>query len=157
MELHVVDPPPDRSLLENENFTLEQDTLGNWYFVNKHDHKIIRANNFIGDDVIFELYAPQNPDSPQNLILNDEQVLKISHFNPKLPTRILIHGFNSKGNMMEKFTKTYFSKGHFNFNFIGVNWEKGSNIPSYLQVLIFYTSCSRFDFCAFYIYIGSGN
>lgn len=133
MDLQVVDPPPDHSLLKNENYTLEQDAYGSWYYVNKNDSKTILANHFIRDDVIFELYTQKNPENPRKLILNDKKVLKNSHFNPKLPTRILIHGFNSKGKVIRKFANAYFTAGRFNINFIGVNWEKGSNIPSYLQ------------------------
>lgn len=135
MDLDIFDPPPDHSLLQNENYTLVQDEYGHWYFVNKNDHNDFKASgyHFIGSDIIFKLYTPKNPGKSQKLILNDKQVLKKSNFNPKLPTRIFIHGFNSDGKLIRKFARAYFSKGSFNLNFIGVNWEKGSNVPSYLE------------------------
>lgn len=111
-----------------------QDEYGQWHLISEETYKEDQlATPFTGIDVLFRLYTPKNPTKPQDLIINDSKALNKTHFNAKLPTRILIHGWNSKSNLMEKFADAYFVKSRYNINFIGVDWTKGSNIVSYLQ------------------------
>lgn len=51
------------------------------------------ANN----DVLFELFTPENPEQPQFIIPQNVTSLKTSNFSSERPTRIIIHGWNSQG------------------------------------------------------------
>lgn len=59
----------------------------------------------ISKDLQVELYTLKNPMEPQILVINDENSIIESNFNPDVPTRILIHGFRSKGKMGRVFTE----------------------------------------------------
>lgn len=52
----------------------------------------------------FDLYTLKNPVEPQTLIINDTKSIKESNFNSKVPTRIFIHGFQSKGELKNSLT-----------------------------------------------------
>ncbi|XP_055316132.1 inactive pancreatic lipase-related protein 1-like [Sitodiplosis mosellana] len=130
----VPNPPPNHSLLKNENMTVIVDEFEKWCIVDKNDLKQDQqATAFSENDVIFKLFTLKNPSQPQDLILYDRNILNKTNFDPKLPTRILIHGWNSKIDLMGKFADAYFTKAKLNINLIGVDWTKGSNIISYLQ------------------------
>lgn len=58
----------------------------------------------VDNGVVFELYTLSNPNEPQIITLNDVHSLEQSNFNPNVPTRIIIHGWNSQGTMTPVFT-----------------------------------------------------
>lgn len=116
----------DHSLL-NENATLVQDESAPWNLIDKIDLEDDNAAPFSANDIIFQLFTRANPKRIQNLTLNDHNILK--YFNPKLPTRILIHGWYSQGSLTQGFADAYLKRG--DFNFIAVNWQKGSDIINY--------------------------
>lgn len=78
-------------------------------------------------DVHFLLYTRENPLVPDEIkVFNEESVLS-SHFNPALPTRYNIHGWNNNGrsevNVLIR--DAYLQKGP--CNVIIVDWGKGAN------------------------------
>lgn len=44
-------------------------------------------------DTRFELFTSKNPTEPQLLLLDNSTTIKNSNFDPKLDTRIFIHGW----------------------------------------------------------------
>lgn len=126
----VSDPPPKYSL-QTENLRYVRDEYGNLKLVNMNDMILDSGTPFTEKDVIFQLYTRANPNNAQNLTLHDKNGLINSHFNPKLPTRMFIHGWYSEGLLTPRFANAYLTKG--DFNFIAVNWQKGSDILNYLQ------------------------
>ncbi|XP_055306664.1 lipase member H-like, partial [Sitodiplosis mosellana] len=86
----------------------------------------------VQNDVEINLYTLKNPTEPQILVINDTNSIEESHFNRNVPTRIFIHGFQSKGELKTSLTEAYFLKGKKNVNLIGVNWEKASRTFNYL-------------------------
>lgn len=55
--------------------------------------------------VLFELYTLRNPRNVQYLRINDVESLANSYFDASRPTRIVIHGFNSKGDLTVAFQR----------------------------------------------------
>lgn len=107
----------------------------------------------VENDVQIDLYTLKNPTEPQILVINDTNSIKESNFNPEVPTRIFIHGFQSEGELRDSLTDgnyknelnesikvyfyrfsflAYFIKGKKNINLIGVNWEKASRTFNYV-------------------------
>lgn len=72
--------------------------------------------------VRFELFTPENPDTAQFLSPNNDSVLD-TNYDPNRPTRMIIHGWNSKGKLTPKFTEAYFKRANINVNVIAVNWR----------------------------------
>lgn len=58
----------------------------------------------VDKDVRFDLYTPKNPTEHQILQINDADSITQSNYNPEFPTRIFIHGFQSKGELKSIFT-----------------------------------------------------
>lgn len=55
----------------------------------------------IEKDVQINLYTLKNPTEPQILLINDTNSIHDSNFNHVIPTRIFIHGFQSKGELRD--------------------------------------------------------
>lgn len=85
----------------------------------------------ISVNVLFELFTPLNPDEPQIITHSNETSLRQSNFNPAYPTRILIHGWNSRGSLTPRFAEAYFKKAQHKLNFIAVNWQHGAVTLNY--------------------------
>lgn len=58
----------------------------------------------VNNDVKFDLYTLLNPKVPQIINLHNVSSIKQSNFNPNLPTRIVIHGWYTKGALARIFT-----------------------------------------------------
>lgn len=129
--MHVPNPPPFRPIVPNENYTLVNQK-GVWQMIDKKDEKKVHsAPTFSANDIVFQLFRQQHSDKPQNLTLNDFKLLIDINFEAHLPTRIVIHGWNQRNGLMEQFATAYFTKGNPKLNFIGVIWQKGSNLIPY--------------------------
>lgn len=128
--MHVSAPPPSSLLIDPKVLTFTKHL-----FTSKSSKTEIAENAcpiFSAErDVIFQLFTAKNPNEPQILKLNDITTAKNSNFNRKLPTRMLIHGWQSRGQLEKKFAEAYFVKGQHNINFIVVNWQKGANDFNY--------------------------
>lgn len=58
------------------------------------------ARNFnVEYDVSFNVFTMKNPTEPQALLINDIESIGTSNFDPKQPTNIFIHGFQSGGEL----------------------------------------------------------
>lgn len=84
-------------------------------------------------DLIFRLYTPEQPNDYEELKVDSLSRTSQTTFNPNRPTRIFIHGFMSKENMIFRYRDAYLNLG--NFNFIAVDWTKGAQTFNYLMVL----------------------
>lgn len=114
----------DLVLVPNQNGTLDQ--------VDAEEENRKPFPHFpIGTAVRFELYTLDNPAVPQLLTHKNETTLLTSRFDPKRPTRIMIHGWFSKGWLTPRFCDAYFLKRESNVNFIAVNWRDGSDTINY--------------------------
>lgn len=86
-------------------------------------------------DPVFKLYNRKNEYSPVDLSFNQShQVYIESGFNPKLETKILVHGFMDGPNLgawMRKVREAFlFEK---DYNVIILDWSKTNFLP-YVQV-----------------------
>ncbi|XP_031624118.1 pancreatic triacylglycerol lipase-like [Contarinia nasturtii] len=130
-ELHVSIPPPSKQLIDPNMLTYAKDVFKT-QAKNDESTENKTCTSFLAErDVIFELFTPKNPTEPQILKLNDVSTAKASNFIRKFPTRMLIHGWQCRGQLTKKFTAAYFIKGAHKVNFIAVNWRKGSNDFNY--------------------------
>lgn len=79
----------------------------------------IFSNSFnIEEQLIFRLYTPANPIDYQKLKILGSPSISSTSFDPRIPTRIFIHGFKSKEKTIDRYREAFFKIG--NFNFIGV-------------------------------------
>lgn len=80
------------------------DDQGKLYLINVQSAMIEPQPFFnVQTGVLFELYTLQNPRNAQFLRINDVESLANSYFDASRPTRIVIHGFNSKGDLTTAF------------------------------------------------------
>lgn len=101
LEINIPIPPPD----DNESdWHMVPDESGKLYLINENEvlSEIQPSFNF-DKDVIFELYTLKNQDNPQKLHINDHVSLITSHYNVLKPTRIVVHGYNSHGELTKSF------------------------------------------------------
>lgn len=59
----------------------------------------------IRKSVKFQLYTLKNPTEPQILLNNDLDSITFSNYDPKLPTRMIIHGWLSHGEFRAALTE----------------------------------------------------
>lgn len=129
--IEIPNPPPEQ--LDPE-WTLIPDEDNNLHLVNvisALNEPQPRFNVEIG--VIFELYTRDNPHDAQILRVGDVASLASSYFNPGRPTRFVSHGWNSKGDLTDSFSRAYFQQGNNDVNFIAINWQAGSNTINYIS------------------------
>ncbi|XP_020710166.2 pancreatic triacylglycerol lipase-like [Athalia rosae] len=75
-------------------------------------------------DVLFNLYTVKNPDTPQLLYPYDVDSLANSNFDPRVPTRIVIHGWlNSNESKINPLLRAGYLESGFEYNFIFVDWN----------------------------------
>jgi len=86
----------------------------------------------VEDAVYFELYTKSNPTELQYLAINDTESLKNSSFNPNNPTKILVHGWRSTGELTTLFQEAFFKVGAKDINLIAVNWQYGASTLNYI-------------------------
>lgn len=80
--------------------------------------------------VRFELYTRDNIEVPQ-LLSPDNDTLLQTNYDPNRPTRMFIHGWNTRGILTPLFCGAYFREGNHNVNLIAVNWRAGSDTVNY--------------------------
>lgn len=84
------------------------------------------------EDVIFKLYKRDNPTTFTVLRISPERTLSNStQFDPKLPTRIHIHGFLAKEEIIDRYREVYLKVG--DYNFIVVDWLEGAFTLNYFM------------------------
>lgn len=82
------------------------------------------------EDVIFKLYKRDNPTKYTILRINSERsILNDTLFDPKLPTRIHVHGFLAKEEIIDRYREVYLSVG--DYNFIVIDWLEGAFTLNY--------------------------
>lgn len=70
--------------------------------------------------------------NPNNGQLVDKTNLKMSYFNPELPTRFICHGWLGDGNSLTEIKEAYLKKG--NFNIFMIDWSSLAKNPNYIYV-----------------------
>ncbi|KAM7348132.1 lipoprotein lipase-like [Cochliomyia hominivorax] len=75
-------------------------------------------------NVKFYLYTKDNPTEPQELVINNVDSVKKSHFNKSLQTKIIIHGWTGsyKSTPNGPIREAYLSQGF--YNIISVDWSE---------------------------------
>uniref|UniRef100_A0A2A4K3N9 Lipase domain-containing protein n=1 Tax=Heliothis virescens TaxID=7102 RepID=A0A2A4K3N9_HELVI len=70
------------------------------------------------------LFTRRNPDSAQSLLIDDEESIKASNFNPEVPTIVVVHGWLSTQNIEPNPTlrDTFLAKS--DVNIITVDWSR---------------------------------
>ncbi|XP_025418989.1 pancreatic lipase-related protein 2-like [Sipha flava] len=82
----------------------------------------------------FYLYTRLTQNDPELLDVTDPESLYTSHFNPKHPVKIIIHGFQGGRNLSPStdLRNAYFTRG--NYNIIIVDYSTLAQIPCLNQV-----------------------
>lgn len=97
-------PPPEQ--IDDPEWTMIPDENGNMHMVNTFsamNEPVPFFNAHVG--VIFELYTLRNPVEMQVLHTGNVAELANSYFNGSRPTRIVVHGWNSRGGVTTTFQK----------------------------------------------------
>ncbi|XP_037033399.1 lipase member I-like [Bradysia coprophila] len=82
-------------------------------------------------DTHFRLFTRLNPNSGQLIVVNNNAQLAASNFNPALPTRFMIHGWNGGGaNSGASMARAWLDQ--INCNAFGVDWGAGARTPNYV-------------------------
>lgn len=102
LDILIEAPPVDD---EDGDIVAVPDINGGFYYVNRTDalSKPLASSAYYSfnptDGIYYELYTKSKPTEAQRLKIADKDTLKNSSFNPKHPTRILVHGWRSKGDL----------------------------------------------------------
>lgn len=84
------------------------------------------------EDVIFKLYKRDNPTNYTVLTINQERsISNETLFDPGLPTKIHIHGYLAKEEIIDRYRQAYLSVG--DYNFIVVDWLEGAFTLNYFM------------------------
>ncbi|XP_055295774.1 inactive pancreatic lipase-related protein 1-like [Sitodiplosis mosellana] len=84
------------------------------------------------EDVIFKLYKRDNPTNFTVLrIDNQRSISNDTLFDPELPTKIHIHGYLAKEEIIDRYRQVYLSVG--DYNFIVVDWLEGAFTLNYFM------------------------
>lgn len=84
------------------------------------------------EDVIFKLYKRDNPTNYTVLTINHERSIPNGTlFDPNLPTKIHIHGYLAKEEIIDRYRQVYLSVG--DYNFIVVDWLEGAFTLNYFM------------------------
>lgn len=81
------------------------------------------------EDVLFKLYKRDNPKKFSILSVNRSRIVSDDVFDPELLTRIHIHGFLPKDEIIDRYRDLYLSHG--DYNFIVVDWTEGAYTVNY--------------------------
>lgn len=88
-------------------------------------------NSFdIEEHLIFRLYTPTNSEDYQKLKTNGQPPISSTSFDPRIATRIFVHGFKSKEKTIGRYKDAFLNIGK--YNFIGVDWIYGASTYNYL-------------------------
>lgn len=80
--------------------------------------------------VFFDLYTPTNRAHPLELKASGSPSISSTTFNPRLPTRIFVHGFQSDATVIRLYRDTYLLKDA--YNFIAVDWVHSAATYNYM-------------------------
>lgn len=83
------------------------------------------------EDVIFKLYKREDAKNFTVLALNESRTISNDTFEPQLPTRIHIHGFLPKEEIIDRYRQVYLNAG--DYNFIVVDWSEGASTINYIS------------------------
>lgn len=83
------------------------------------------------EDVIFKLYKRDEPKKFIILKISGERSNSNSSFDPELPTRVHIHGYLAKEQIIDRYRQAYLSTG--DYNFIVVDWMEGAFTLNYFS------------------------
>lgn len=81
------------------------------------------------EDVLFKLYKRENPTNFTILTINGSHLITGDTYDPGLLTRIHIHGFLPKKEIIDRYREVYLSVG--DYNFIVVDWSEGAFTLNY--------------------------
>lgn len=102
IEVNVENPPPEE--IDDPEWTLIPDENYQMHLVNTISAKNEPVPFFNAElGTIFELYTPQNPVEMQIIQSGNVLSLASSYFDPSRPTRVVIHGWNSRGSVTHTF------------------------------------------------------
>lgn len=83
------------------------------------------------EDVIFRLYKREESATFSRLTINgDRSLSNDTLFDPKIPTKIHIHGYWGKEEIIDRYREVYLSVG--DYNFIVIDWLEGAVTINYL-------------------------
>lgn len=85
----------------------------------------------IDEHLIFRLYTPKNRYVHERLAAFAGRSTPMANFNPRLPTRIFIHGYLSDESMINLYRDAYLEKS--DYNFIGADWLIGAGTFNYFK------------------------
>lgn len=85
----------------------------------------------VDEHLIFRLYTPDNQVEYQKLKTSGLSPISSTSFDPRIPTRIFVHGFKSKEKTIGRYKDVFSKIG--NYNFIGVDWISGASTYNYLH------------------------
>ncbi|XP_037935734.1 pancreatic lipase-related protein 2-like [Teleopsis dalmanni] len=99
-------------------------TAGSPLRISSADTKDTRATG----NVKFYLYTQSNPNTPDQLYIDDIESVKSSHFEKSRLTKILIHGWGGSytSSPNRPVREAYFSKG--DYNIISIDWYEYSKL-----------------------------
>lgn len=80
--------------------------------------------------VYFQLYTPLNREVPAILMPSDPTSIASSAFNPRWPTVIFVHGYQSDQTVYQMYRDTYLAKQA--YNFIAVDWLYAAGTFNYI-------------------------
>jgi len=118
------------------------DKKGDWHLVPDFDGKMHLVDTSSVDmdaepffdplaDIHFRLFTRQNPSAGQLIVIHNNAQLAASNFNPTLPTRFMIHGWNGGGaNSGGGMARAWLDQ--INCNAFGVDWGAGARTPNYI-------------------------
>lgn len=86
----------------------------------------------IENDVYFKLYKRDSLTNYTIIHQNISESLPLDSFDPKIPTRICIHGYLASSGTIDQFREAFLNAG--DFNFIIVDWTRGAfNVNYYVS------------------------
>lgn len=81
------------------------------------------------EDIEFELHTRELPESYQRLNTSWGDHILGTQWKAGRPTRMFVHGFKSKRKTIDRYKNAFLASG--DYNFIAVNWMKGSSTFNY--------------------------
>lgn len=81
------------------------------------------------EDIDFELYTREHAQSWHLMNASHGELIRNTDWSAARPTRIFVHGFKSKRKVILRYAEAFLKAG--DYNFIAVNWMKGSSTFNY--------------------------
>ncbi|XP_061386825.1 phospholipase A1-like [Musca vetustissima] len=131
-------PEEERVNGENGWYVPQTDGSFEWVDIDEAEAYLDQAQKLEGrllsNRVYFYLYTKSNPNTAHEIEPTTKSI-DASPFNPKHPTRITIHGWNSNSNdyVNSGIRKAYLSKGE--YNMIAIDWTRARSIDYATSVM----------------------